>query len=217
MSWFSRSSKKEPERGTATAQAEPGPESHRSQALAALFAEIRKRPKVTVLDLGPALGSNVEFLSQFGCRLVIADLWASLASRQPSGDEGDLAGPAFFLDALTVPDDAGVDVVFAWDLFDYLKKKELAHLGARLRDISRPGALLFAQVTYVKQMPAQPRRFRIQNEETLGYERRTTLDRPAPRFAPAEVRDLLPGFAVDRSFLLRHGIQEYLLAREEEE
>jgi hypothetical protein len=215
MSWFSRSSRKDSERGTATAETEPGPESHRSQALAALFAEVRKRPRVTVLDLGPALGSNVEFLSQFGCRLVIADLWASLASRQPSGEEGDLAGPAFFEDAVAAPDSGGVDVILAWDLFDYLKKKELAHLGARLGKLSRPGTLLFTQVTYVKQMPAQPRRFRILSEETLGYERRTALDRPAPRYAPAEVRDLLRGFTVDRSFLLRHGIQEYLLVREE--
>ena len=40
------------------------------------------------------------------------------------------------------------------------------------------------------------------------------MERPGPRFAPAELNELLRGFRVDRPFLLRHGIQEYLFMRE---
>jgi hypothetical protein len=47
--------------------------------------------------------------------------------------------------------------------------------------------------------------------------RRTGLERPGPRYAPAEISGLLKGFRVDRSFLLRHGIQEYLFVRDDEE
>jgi len=40
------------------------------------------------------------------------------------------------------------------------------------------------------------------------------VERPGPRFASGELNDILRGFRVDRSFLLRHGIQEYLYVRD---
>jgi hypothetical protein len=86
-----------------------------------------------------------------------------------------------------------------------------------LRRHCRPGALIFALMWSQKQIPAQPIRFRIQEKGHLVYERRTELERPGPRYVPAEISGLLKGFRVDRSFLLRHGIQEYLFVRDDEE
>lgn len=209
MSWFSpRGSGPRKEQGRVQVEVEP--DVHRSLALAALCEEIRRR-KLTVLDLGSAVGTNVEFLSQFGCKLFIEDLYAALSART---DGGDLAGPGFFADFLSVPEDTRFDVVLAWDLFDYLQRKELAVFAEQLRRYTNPGALLFALISYHKTIPAQPYRFRIKDEQHLIYERRTGAERPSPRLAPAEVTNLLKEFRVDRSFLLKHGIQEYLLVRE---
>lgn len=208
MSWFSpRGSGPRKEQGRAQVEVEP--DVHRSLALAALCEEIRRR-KLTVLDLGSAVGSNVEFLSQFGCKLFIEDLYAALSSRT----DGDVTGPSFFAELLSVPDDTRFDVILAWDLFDYLQRKELAVFAEKLRHYTDRGALLFALISYHKTIPAQPYRFRIKDEQHLIYERRTGAERPSPRLAPAEVTNLLKGFRVDRSFLLKHGIQEYLLVRE---
>lgn len=211
MGWFSRGAGHRKESGAT--QTETDGQTHRSLALSALFEEFRKGRKLQVLDLGSAVGSNVEFLSNYGCKLYIEDLYSALSSRSNSG-EGGLAGPEFFADFLNLPDDVRFDVVLAWDLFNYLQRKELVFLAAELRRVCRPGALLFALVSILKQVPAQPYRFRIVDEETLAYERRTPTDRPSPRFAPAEINDSLRGFRVDRSFLMRHGVQEYLLVRE---
>ena len=212
MSWFSPrgSGPRKEQQGRVLAVAEP--EVHRSLALAALFEDIRGR-KVQVLDLGPALGSNVEFLSQFGCKLYIEDLYAALSTRAPSGD-GDLAGPEFFAEFLAIPEETRFDVIFAWDLFNYLHRKELAHFAAHLRRHCDRGARLFALMSILKTMPAQPFRFKIQDEQHLIYERRTSSERPSPRYAPLEITDTFKGFRVDRSFLLRHGIQEFLLVKE---
>ena len=76
--------------------------------------------------------------------------------------------------------------------------------------------MIFSLISILKTIPAQPIRFRIVDEQNLAYEVRTAATRPAPRFAPAEMNDLLKGFRVDRSFLLRHGIQEYLFVKEPE-
>lgn len=213
MSWFSSARTAGLRKEQIPVPAPPEPDIHRSLALAALFDEIRGR-RVTVLDLGSAVGSNVEFFSQYGCKLFIEDLYAALASRTPTGEESDIAGPEFFSEFLSVPEDTRFDVILAWDRFNYLKRKELAHFGEQLRRYTQPGALAFALMSYHKQIPAQPYRFKIKDERSLIYDRRTAAERPSPRYTPAEVTSLLKGFTVDRSFLLQHGIQEYLLVRE---
>jgi hypothetical protein len=214
MSWFSR---KEPATKGSAGQvqtAESGPEIHRSLALPAVFSLLSRGRKLNVLDLGPAIGGNVQRLSQFGCKLFIEDLYASRAA------EGDSLDADFFAQFLAPPEGTQYDLVLAWDLFNYLDRKELAHLGERLRHFCRPGALVFALVSIHKTIPAQPIRFRFLDpdqdpaQDQLIYERRTSVERPGPRFAPAEFNALLRGFRVDRSFLLRHGIQEYLFIRE---
>lgn len=208
MSWFLRS-RKEPV--AAVAQAEPGPEVHRSLALPALLHSMRRKGQgLRILDLGPAVGSNVELLSQLGCKLHIGDLYASRAS----AGEGEELGQEFFEQLF--PGDSRFDVVFAWDLFNYLQRREMARLGPLLRRHCRSGALVFALTWIHKQIPAQPIRFRMQENGQLLYERRTGIDRPGPRYAPSELTGFMKGFQVDRSFLLRHGIQEYLFIRDDE-
>ena len=209
MSWFSRSRK---ETASAVVQVEGEQEVHRSLGLTALLEAMRRRGQgLWILDLGPAVGANVEFLSRLGCKLHIGDLYASRAS----AGEGEELGQEFFEQLF--PADARLDVVLAWDLFNYLQRKELARLGTLLRRHCRPGALVFALMSIQKQIPAQPIRFRMLEDGQLVYERRTSLERPGPRYAPSEVSGRLKGFRVDRSFLLRHGIQEYLFTREDEE
>jgi hypothetical protein len=209
MSWFSRSRR---DSAPAVAQAEAAPEVYKSLGLAALLESMRRKGQgLRILDLGPAVGGNVEFLSQLGCKLHIGDLFAS----RSMAVEGEELGQEFFEQLF--PTDTKLDVVLAWDLFNYLQRKEMAKLGALLRRNCQPGALVFALMWIQKQIPAQPIRFRMQENAQLIYERRTGLERPGPRYAPAEISGLLKGFRVDRSFLLRHGIQEYLFVRDDEE
>ena len=213
MSWFPfRGPRKDREpagRSGVATQVEVEPEIHRSLALPTLFDAMSRRPKLNLLDLGSAVGSNVEYLSQFGCKLTIEDLYAS---RSAEG-AGEL-GPDFFSRLLAVPEGTLFDIVFAWDLYNYLSRKELGYLAAELRRLCRPGALVFALIWIHKTIPAQPIRFRIQSPDQLLYERRTAVERPGPRFAPAELNQAMAGFQVDRSFLLRHGIQEYLFIKD---
>jgi len=196
--------------------AEAAPEVHRSLALEALLHEIRRDRKLQILDLGSAVGSNVEFLSRYDCKLYIEDLYAALSARGPGPGDGEEAGPQFFADFLPLPDTVRLDAVLAWDTFNYLSRRELSHLVAHLRSYCQQGTLIFALISILKQIPAQPIRFKIVDEGTLAYELRTATLRPSPRYAPAELTELLSGFRVDRSYLLRHGIQEYLFVRDQD-
>jgi hypothetical protein len=256
MSWFSsrgsgpRPGKVQP---SAPAPAAGPPPEHKSLALAALLQSFAGRSRLQVLDLGTAVGGNVEFLSQFGCKLYIQDLYGALAPHlslaptpapnptaaslgsiitadrasareareswearhEREAVEGELPDVASRLgDLLTFPADTEFDAVLAWDLLNYLDRREVAALARRLAPLCRPGALLFALVSILKQAPAEPLRFRILDGEHLSYEARTAVERPCPRYAPAELAELLRGFRLDRSYLMRHGVQEYLFARE---
>ncbi len=213
MSWFSfRTARKETAAHPVAAPAQPGtePEIHRSLALPTVFAAMARGPKANVLDLGTAIGSNVEHLSQYGCRLSIEDLFMT----RTTVADGEQLGPEFFEQLIPLPNGPQFDVVFAWDLFNYLTRKELGLLTTRLRQACRTNAQVLALIWIHKSIPAQPIRFRFRGMDQLVYDRRTALERPGPRFQPAEINQLMAGFHVDRSFLLRHGIQEYLFVRE---
>jgi len=226
-----------------------GPLSHRSLGLASLLEAFAGRPRLHVLDLGPAVGGNVEFLSRFGCKLYIQDLYPALVpwqtaigglptpgaatvatidraavreahetwdARPPRPDGGDeetgLAGR--FGQLLAFPEETRFDAVLIWDLINYLERREVAALARQLARFCGPGAVMFALISILKQIPAEPMRFRILDQEHLAYETRTAAVRPCPRYAPAELSELLRGFRLDRSFLMRHGTQEYLFARQ---
>jgi hypothetical protein len=256
MSWFSSrrgSSGDRHGRQTPDPSAAPGgPQEHRSLALAALCQAIAGQAKLQVLDLGPAVGGNIEFLSRFGCKLYIQDLYAALAPhlalaeptpapnrlslgsainadraavrearetwearQQREAAQGEGASVASRLgELLTYPAETRFDAVLVWDLLNYFDRREVAALAHALVRFCRPGALVFALVSIVKQIPAQPMRFRILDQEHLAYEIRTPALMPCTRYAPAELNELLRGFRLDRSFLMRHGVQEYLFARE---
>lgn len=250
MSWFSsrhsRSARSDDRQGKEQLPppAPTAPESHRSLGLASLIEAFGGRPRLQVLDLGPAVGGNVEFLARFGCKLYIQDLYPALVPLQAATVSLSAPGTATvatidraavrearetwdapdpreepglvgrFEELLRFPDDTLFDAVLIWDLVNYLERREVAALARQLARFCRPGALLLALVSILKQIPAEPIRFRILDQDHLAYEPRTAALRPCPRYAPAELNELLRGFRLDRSFLMRHGIQEFLFARE---
>lgn len=209
MSWF-RSSRRNDAPSEAVDNA--GPEIHASPGLSELLSGLHPERHHHVLDLGPAVGLNISFFSKrFLCSVEVADLYRSLPAA--AGDD-----PAATLDGALPADGETVDAVLAWDLFNYLEREQIAALARRLAARCRPGAQLFAMVVTGKEMPREPGTYPIREAEEGGvdlvYRTDPTTSRPAPRYRPAEIEQLLaPEFQMDRNLLLRHGIQEYLALR----
>ena len=211
MGWFSR---KRPRPSPAAEGAgAPGPSQGgepvrlRSLALENLLEDLVPGGSYRFLDLGPAVGSNIEFFSRFALSVQVADLAASLASPEPRAWEKALDA----IDPGT--EHPGYHAVLAWDLLNYLSKDQLREMGARMAGMVREGGRLFSLVYYSKEMPAEPLRYRIEDQRTLVYDTATTT-RPAPRYPQGVVRGAFPDFKVDRGYLLKTGLQELLLQRE---
>jgi hypothetical protein len=178
--------------------------------LKAVLSALRPTSRRAVLDLGPALGSNVEFLSALRCRVRIVDLHRSVIGesierREPKPFE------ALLERLLPLAPEEAFDALLAWDVFNYLRRDQVAALMARLARACRSGAPVLAFLWTRRQMPVLPLRFRIADRENVVWEGPRDTFRPSPRYSANDVARMTPGFVVKGSFLLRNGIQEYLL------
>jgi hypothetical protein len=165
----------------------------------------------SVLDLGVASGANLEFLSQYARRFHFADLTGRTRvfegvplPAEGQGLEGLIAGR---LEGVTT---APFDLVLAWDLFDYLTLEQVASLVAPLARHCRSGARLFCLVSIQERIPYRPRGFEIAGPDRLLYQDYGAGERPGPRHSEPGLARALKGFEVDRGFLLRNGVKEYL-------
>ncbi len=231
MKWFRRRG------GPAAADEEAAtrpPHSHPSPTLSELlrtapFTGREPSRRLHVIDLGPALGENISFLAEsFPCSVEVVDLFASLPALPGTDPEGTISR--------ALPADGGpADLVLAWDVLNYLSKEQFRAAGRRLAQRCRPGATLFAMIVTAPDMPYRPGSYVLRPAKAEGGRGGTGAGQPAesslelyyrhegdagrraaPRFRPAEVDAMLPGFSVRRSVLLRHGIQEFLLRRDPE-
>lgn len=180
-------------------------------ALRPIVERLGGRNRPCILDLGPASGGNVRFFSRFAGKLLIGDLHDEIRDGRfdPSTREHATALP-WRNDGENPP----LDLILAWDLFNYL---ELAHLRAFIRSLSRccvEDTLLFALIWTRKEMPAAPQRFTIVGPDAIRYESMTDSRRPCPQYREPDLTRAMPGFQVETTFLLRNGVQEYLFAYE---
>jgi hypothetical protein len=191
--------------------AAPQPAVYKSLGLNALFQKLEGRTGFSVLDLGPACGTNIAFWSQFQSKLYVEDLHQELRPVLAAGLEEDAPSP--FPELLPYPEDTHFDVVLAWDVFNYIPQSLLPHLASHLARFCPAGAFVFALMIVLPQMPAEPNLYRIVDSEHMIYDARATELLPCPRYQPRDVARMMSGYSVSNSFLLRHGVQEYLFEK----
>jgi hypothetical protein len=164
-----------------------------------------------VLDLGPALAANVEFVSSFASYLQIIDA----IERGPSASdtEGGGFGRVSALNALLGEHRRSFNLVLAWDVFNYLSAEQAERLDQSVAELCLPSARLHAIFFATDTMPAIPNRYRIVDRARLAYEPGTTEVQGAPDLPPAAVGKLLKGFRIEHSFVLQHGVHEYIATR----
>ena len=190
---------------------------HKSLALATLLRQLPGDRQPKILDLGPAVGANISMLAGLGCRIWVADLFRSLRAREGEDVLGDLGSLDRLLHRnLPESDDDGYDLILTWDLLNYFRPEELTVLGRHLARVCREQGTLFAMIALGRQMPDRPMRFGIADAEHLTYDTETAHRKPSPQYKQPDLERLMPGFEVETSFLLRSGIQEYVLALVEE-
>ncbi len=187
----------------------------KSLGLKELLDTVREDESYSILDLGPALEENVRYWSQFSCKLHIQDFYRSFrdwkSATVPEKElEEEESMEAALSELLPFGDGTVFDFILAWDLFNYFDLRELEVLVQRLSRWCRPGTQLFMLISILSKIPASPAPFRILDREQMIHEIPTQKTRPSPRHQPRDIAKLMTRFTVSCSFLLRHGIQEYV-------
>ena len=183
---------------------------YRSPGLQLIFDRIKAGQKTSILDLGPPLAANVGFLSSYRCRLYIGDCLQSL----PVHDEPWGRAPAFsplFAEVLALTANDQFDVIFCWDLINYLSNESIRRFSRFLAQHSNADALCFFSLVTQKTMPSQPGKYRIIAEDVLHCEQDCDEACPSPRFTQRRILESMPEFQSHRSFLLQNGHQEQIL------
>ncbi|MBI3493959.1 MAG: class I SAM-dependent methyltransferase, partial [Acidobacteria bacterium] len=112
-----------------------------TKALRKFLTCLTSRESPVLLDLGPVVGSNVNFFGeQLGCKIFVEDIFADLNRHVRDGRLDAL--PEFLRRRFPQPAGA-VDGILCWDLIDYLSRPAAQELAGELTRVLRSdGALL---------------------------------------------------------------------------
>lgn len=185
---------------------------HHSLALKHALRRFRALGGSRVLDLGPALGRNVQFLSTFISKLYIADLYSTLRSQTRRAPLDRAKLNKILTRDLSAANQGSVDLILAWDLLNYLDREQVSVVGQHLARLCRRDTLVFLMLSTLQTIPELPGRYLMLDPETLRCENDCNRERRSPAYKEPDLEKLMPAFEVETSYLLRNGIQEYVLA-----
>ena len=200
--------------GRATARP---PVQEAAQLNAPLFRELTRvcdpPERRVVLDLGAATTPMLTLLGRNGCHVQVADIVDGHEIRRLNGAE-----PGRELDELAasmLPRHCAVDpvdLVFCWDLPNYLTLAACSALMRAIAARSRPGTVVHALIVYSERtMPDRPRRYVPTGDGRLVNHSNPAAMVDAPRLSPETLGNAMRPFTIDRARLLANGMQEFLL------
>lgn len=180
-----------------------------------LFQEVATRIDRTtrrvILEPGPTSTGTLQLLQGKRCRLLVADAALALSALS----EQTLSAGQLEQKLKMLIFDAGaeqVDTVLCWDLLNYLSPPLLTAFAARLIDIMTPTGVVHAYIHSAHAtMPQHPQRYSAVGTDLVTRLDRDNAARKAPRYSAWDLEKHGIGLRVERSMLLRNGMQEYLL------
>lgn len=188
-------------------------EEHRSLALESLGKRLASFRSLRVLDLGKASSSNLDFFVQFSRKIHIEDLYRTISGFDYLSPEDGVPLEKVFRYLLPFRSGTRFDLVFSWDLFNYLNREELISLSRHISRHGRSGTVLFSMISSRPLIPERPLDYSILDGETILYSCDSHIMRKCPQYQETDLGRFLPDFRVGSSYLLRNGIKEYLFVQ----
>lgn len=192
-------------RPSKTVARDPGPAGRQpveraSPGLAAVFDELKRDGRHSILDLGSAEGRRLRLLVGFARQIRFAGVIPRIGSD---------AWPRA-IDALVPNPGLPYDVVLAWDVLEQIDETERGPLIERLAEITGRKALLYAVVDASGSVTRRPHSFTMIDHGRLELRAVGPAVPPRASLLPAQVERALEPFQVVRAFSLRSGLREYV-------
>jgi hypothetical protein len=185
-----------------------------TKALAKFLSSLSARQQPRLVDLGPVVGTNVNFFGdELGCKIHVEDVFKDLDRHVSEGKPEAL--PSFFAHRFA-QEDGSVDGILCWDIFDYLDKPSAQALARELVRLLRPDGVLFALFNIVEAATKAPpayTRYIVANRNTLQYRTyhaRRGKQRP---LVPRDIQRLFEPLRITEQFLLKNNLREVLFRK----
>jgi protein-L-isoaspartate O-methyltransferase len=183
-----------------------------NNVLASFLSLVSSRPAAEIVDLGPAIGSNIAYLGErLDCRIHVKDLYADL-ERHAREDALDRF-PQFIGGRFAEYDRESIDAVLCWDLFDYLVPTAAIALAGTLMRALRPRGALLAVFGAGVPGESSYTRYVIDGE---GHFHHRVSAASCGRQQILQNRDILalfPDLDLFNSVLLKSGVREVLFCK----
>ena len=177
-----------------------------------LAAGLDATQRHVVLNLGATSTAMLALLGRSRCRAEIADLayFGGIDCLNSTEPGPELSRVAESLLPNRLSDDA-IDLVFCWDLPNYLTLDSLSALMNAIGRRARAGALAHALIFYAERdMNEHPGRFIPNADDELIDHSSPGAAVEAPRYSAEDLGKSMGGFVIDRARLLSNGMQEFL-------
>ena len=200
----------------------------RSSAMAELARLLKSEQTLCVLDIGATSASNIRFFTERGHRIYSQDLLE--ASTDPPlitrDEQGQLVVDSKkFLEENLAYENGLFDLVFCWNLADYMDESLVKPVVGRLWSVMKPGGMLLAFFHTREAGPDAPYyRYHLTSSDLLEMHalnaKRDQRSAPAGKsftlqrvFNNRHIENLFRDFASIKFFLSRDNIREVLVVR----
>ena len=196
-----------------------------TQALSKFVAAVELKDVPVVVDLGPAVGSNVTFLGErLGCKLHVADILSNVETWWPPHRTSDIGNASEWIDVAAElerrrdtqifehPSDFA-DGILCWDVFDYLDDTAAVVLAREVSRMLKPRGVTLLCHGPEKPVVTGPVQYEIVDEMTLRY-RPLLMARPESRvWLSRPFTNLFESLTISHSFLLKSRMREVVLRK----
>lgn len=194
----------------------PAHAAYQTSILKDFIATVTRKENPVVLDLGPVIGSNIEFFLNLGIKVYMEDFLAAYSNPKYSilvDDKMTLNEQQFFSENFNYANDF-FDGLICWDFLSYMEPKFARIFVECISAKMKPDSLVLGFFrTQQSAGPAPLYKYRISSESFLEY---IPLDRTLEIKKVYQTRDvtqLFTEFNSQRFYLLKHHVLEVLLRK----
>jgi SAM-dependent methyltransferase len=211
--WGRRGDKPTADAGPVPARPSESEKTLSTKAFGKFLAALSQRDAPVLLDLGPIVGDNVNFLGdRLGCKIKVEDLYANLEAQLRAGKAGELA--EYFKTRFPQPDES-FDGILCWDVLDYLDKASAQIVAQQMARLLKPGGAVLGFFSTVPVAAAEYTRYLVVNDTTLRHRAYPASRGRQQVFVNRDITRMFEGLNVSESFLLLTKMREMVFRKPE--
>lgn len=175
-----------------------------------------KKDNPVVLDIGPVVGSNIEYFLNFGIKIYMEDFLAAYNKPKYTvfvDDKLTLDEKKFFSENFSYGNDY-FDGLICWDILNYLETKFARTFVEKISPKMKPNSFVLGFFRTLKGIgPAPLHKYRVLDESNLEYIPLELKMETRKIYQSREINQLFPGYQSQKFYLLKHNILEVLLKK----